>query len=165
MKTKSKNIISLKYLILILVSISTLVTPISSKAQTVDDLSKKPVFIMRLSDGSEKITRIPLVSDSQYKMMIQLNRDSFFLKHPEIKGTSVAVFPLKSTVKKLLSLNDILNNFKIENRYRKFDIKIIGFPKLTKTELETLCATENSIQSVSIDKEKEAIIIKMILDK
>lgn len=136
-----------------------------SFAQEHKDLSKRPIFVMKLADGTEKISRLPIaILNKQYKMMIQLNRDSFFRIHPDIKGTSVFAYPLSPSVKKILGLNDILNLFNIKNEYREYEVEVKGYPYIDVDVQKNIFAAENSIKSVIVDTEKKKIIINKFPD-
>lgn len=155
---------------ILLIAVLLFTASISSAQEQKDwsgkSLSEMPVYVMRLSDGTKKITRLPLaVMGTQYDMMIQLKRDSFFLKHPDIKGTSVFSLPLHPTVKKLLSLTDIFDKFNVRSEFREFQVELYDFPRLPILAQKTICAAENAIQSVTVDEQKQKIIIKTFPDK
>jgi hypothetical protein len=126
------------------------------------DLSNKPVFILKLSNGAGKITRDPILLAKQCKnCLISIPRDSFFKQHPEIKGTNVFAIELEPGITKLLNLNDIFNQFNIKDEYRSLPVITEG---LTSVDKKSIYATENSIKSVTVDKNKKVIVIKLIPD-
>ncbi|KIO74691.1 hypothetical protein TH53_25010 [Pedobacter lusitanus] len=129
-------------------------------------LSEWPVYIMKLSNGTEKITRLPLVIwGKQTNGVKLLNRDSFYVKHPEIKGTNVVAYPLFSSVKRVLNLTEILDHFKIKREYRNFEIEVVGYDHLPISIQKDICAAENSIESVTVDELRKKIVIKKYPDQ
>lgn len=129
-------------------------------SQEKEDLSKLPIVVLKLSDGTEKMTRYPLITIKQYNEMKILPRDSFFRKHPDLKGTNILSFSLVPSVKKILSIANIFKLFKIDDKYMNYDIYGTGNPK-PLADKKNIYAPENSIESVTVDEQKKRVMIKL----
>lgn len=129
-------------------------------------------YVIELADGHQQITKYPIFSDGQISNVEILNRetdkDGFFSNHSDIKGP-VTYITLNSTVKKLLSLSDLFDKFKIDKKYlndNNYDIQVRGSSNKTKErrpELKswkkTIYSSENAIKSISVDSINKIIIL------
>ena len=126
------------------------------------NLADKPIFILKLSNGTEKITRDPILLGKQSKNFESISLETFNKTNKNISGNSVFLFELDTTVKKLLTTEDIFNNFKIPKQDRKLPIIIVNRKEVI--DAKSIIATENSIESVKVDKNQNAILIKTYPD-
>jgi len=119
-------------------------------------MSKATIFIFRLTNGTEKITRDPIALQNQLEKLSEVNRTDFLDKHKDIKGGSVFVLNLKPSVKNLISLDEILEKYNIKKEDRVFDIIVNGYNAVDRNHIY---AAAGSIESVKVDYQDKVILI------
>jgi len=122
-----------------------------------NEISNVGVFIFRLTDGTEKITRDPIALMSQVDKLSEVNRTAFFEKHKDIIGGAVFTLELKPIVKNLMSLDDILEKYDIKKEDRAFDIVLNEHYAVDRN---LIFATPGSIESVKVNYQDKVILIK-----
>lgn len=138
---------------------------ISQYKKRPEDLSKTGIYVLRLSDGSEKVTRDPIILYKRDVIKIsEFNRAAFFEKYKNIKGSSIVVLELKVSVKKLLSSIDLFSIFNIKAEDRNLPIVISNFKSYAKDK-NSLYATPGAIKSMYPNYKEGVIIIEMNPDE
>jgi len=124
--------------------------------------TEEPFFLIRLSDGSERLTKVPIISYPELENFDRVKDSKFYEQNPELKGESVFVYTLKPSVKRIIDLTEILTSFNINKKYWDFDIQVEKYPRYSKKATKTILATEGSIETVSVDEKRQVITIHRI---
>ena len=125
------------------------------------DPANQGLYLLSHPNGKEFLTRNLLVNSTDVITMESLPREDFLKKHGNQKAAIVLKVFLKPDVQ-ILSLKEIFEKYDIDQKYRKYPIKIDNTEPIDK---QSIYASASAIKSVKVETDSKTINIILASEK